>query len=231
MLLALALIASLGWSQERPSPRTINVSGTGEVYVAPDMATVTIGVETNAKTAKEAMDAANSATSALLKRLADLKIPREQIQTSRLQLMPIYENVQAGPGRQRTELTGYRATNMLTVRVFDLTLVGAVVDAVTASGSNRVQGIAFGLRNDKEARLRALAEAVASAREKAATIAKALGVSLGPVYEVQEGGVHVVPPPMDVAFTRMAAAESTPVEAGELRVSASVTLRYLIGGS
>ena len=107
-----------------------------------------------------------------------------------------------------------------------------MLDAGLAAGANRIEGIGFDLRDDAAARAGALEQAVREAREKAATIARALRVRLVEVLEASEGGVSVFTPTFEKAQVRMqamdSAAQGTPVASGQVSVSASVTLRYRI---
>ena len=116
-------------------------------------------------------------------------------------------------------------TSLESQQVDDLTKVGPVIDAGLGAGANTLDGVEFGLRNDEAARAQALADAAAKARSKAETLAKALGLRLGAILEVAEGGVTISPPPY-TKVGRMAMAElsaQTPVSAGQVGVEASVT--------
>jgi len=197
----------------------IVVTGNGESKADPDMATVTVGVQAQNANAKAAQEQVNRVATAI--RDAALKIvgDRKFLQTSNLSIYPQYG--------QNGRVTGYTASNTITVRVEDLTKVGDVVDAATSNGANRIDGIGFGLKNPKSARAESLKDAVADARSKAEAIASAMGVTLGAPLEVIEGGYNV---PMPMARMGMADAmemkAGAPVEAGQLSVGSSVTIRY-----
>jgi uncharacterized protein YggE len=225
ILLCCLLITGAGAAQaqdRKPDFPLLTVVGSGEVRARPDEATVRLGVVAQATNAGSAQADANAIIQRFLDRVRDLKVPRENVQTSQLTLSPIYR--QPAPGGE-PQVVGYRAQNTLAIRLQDLDLIGKVIDAGVAAGANQLEGIAFGLRNDTPARLRALREAVAEARQKAEVIADALGVRLGDAYEVDEGGARVIPPP--IQGRALAAGDaSTPVEPGQLVVNASVTIRY-----
>ena len=213
---------------------TISVRGDGQALVAPDEATVRLGVLAQAETARAAQEQVNRAAGAILDAIARLGVERERIQTSELRLNPVYAQERPRPdgGFVEPRIVGYQAANVVSVRLSKLDLVGPVVDAGLGAGANQVEGVSFGLRDDAKARATALTAAVAEARAKAQTIAAALGVRLGEVVEVVEGGVAVYEPrPM---FERMAmnadsSMAKTPVEAGQVGVDATVTVRYRIG--
>jgi len=211
----------------------LTVSGSGEARVAPDEANVRLGVIAQAPTARAAQDQVNRAAGAVLDAIRKLGIQAEDIQTSGLSLQPLYS--QGRPGteneNQAPRITGYQANNTVTVRIEDLTKVGPVIDAGLGAGANTLDGVDFGLRNDEAARSQALADAAVKARAKAQTLAKALGLRLGEILEVAEGGISISPPPYPRG-TMLRMAESsmadTPVSAGQVGVSASVTIRYRI---
>lgn len=211
---------------------SITVAGSGEMRVAPDLATVRLGVVSQQQSAREAQQDASRIAQAILAGVAALDVPREAVQTSQLILSPVYE--QPSPRQQQVptepRIVAYRASNVVSVRLEDLAKIGRVIDAAIEAGANQVEGVDFQLQDDREARQEALRRAVAEARSKARTMAEALGVTLGSVLDAREGGVSVEPPQF---ATRMFAMEArsadTPVSPGEITVSANVTLRYRIG--
>src|SRR5215213_10387934 len=91
-------------------------------------------------------------------------------------------------------MRGYEARNSVTVTLSDLTKVGSVIDAAAQAGANDVSGIAFTLRQDRQARDRALSEATQEAVSKARVIAQALGGRVVRILEVQEEGFQQRPP-------------------------------------
>lgn len=212
---------------------SITVSGSGEVRVAPDQASVQLGVVAQKENAGAAQQEASRIAQGILDAVAGLDVPREAVQTSQLVLTPVYE--QGGPRQQvptEPRIIAYRASNVVSVRLDDLEKIGPVIDAGIDAGANQVQGVHFQLEDDREAREEAMRRAVREARGKAAAMADALEVSLGPVLDASEGGVTIHRP--EYGQVRMMAMESqaadTPVAAGEITVSANVTLSYRIGG-
>ena len=122
---------------------TLNLSAYGETKVAPDMATITLGVMTQGKTAAEAMGANATRMAAVMASLHKAGIADKDIQTSNLNLSPQYRYVENAP----PILTGYQASNTVTITVHDLKRLGAAVDASVDAGANQVQGIGFGLED------------------------------------------------------------------------------------
>src|SRR6188768_376804 len=130
--------------QTQPS---LNLSASGEVKVAPDMATITFGVVTEAATAQEAMARNATQMTQVAAALRRAGIAERDIQTSGLNLSAQYDYVQNEPPKLR----GYQASNRVTVNINDLTQVGATADAVVAAGVNQINGIGFGLKDPSAA--------------------------------------------------------------------------------
>ncbi len=227
LLLFMVLLVPALRAQDHASIPTLSVTGTGEVRAQPDQAIVRLGVTQEGTTAREAQQKANSVAQAILTSLRQLGIDSKQIQTSQLTLYPVYTH--NGPEPVRSEpprIAGYRASNILSVTVDKIEQVGQVVDAGLKAGSNQVEGITFGLKDDTATRQQALTQAAGEARRKAETIAKALNVQLEGIHEVIEGGVSVMPVREMMMMARADA--STPVAPGEVTVNATLTVKYRI---
>ena len=219
----------------RPLP-ALTVAGRGEIRVAPDQATVRLGVEAHEASARAAQEAANRIVAAVLQAVRQVAGVRpEGIQTSELTLSPVYAPVprpQPGEAAQAPRVAGYQASNVVSITLEKLDQVGPLIDAGLAAGANRMEGIVFGLRHDEAARQAALRQAVAEAQQKAAVLAQALRMRLGEVLDIEEEGVAAAPPqPLSRMETmKMSqAAIGTPVSSGELVVTAGVVVRYRLG--
>ncbi len=201
----------------------ITVTGEGIVDVAPDMATISLGVTTSGATAKEAMDANSAALKAVMEQLTAAGIAPRDMQTSNLSLGPDYSKYDSSSGGTPG---AYVANNMLNIRVRDLTKVGEILDASITDGANTLNGISFGLAEPRPQMDEARKAAVADARARAQLLAEASGVALGPVIAVTDGGGYANPAPM---FRQEASADAVPVAGGELSVTANVTVTFGIG--
>lgn len=234
VLLLLSLAAAPATAHEDSMSSTpvpvLTVSANGESRVAPDEATVRLGVTAQATTAREAQDQVNRTAGAILEAVRKLGIPAERIQTSELNLGPVYGQGRPDRENQEPRIVGYQASNVVSVQVEQLDKVGPVIDAGLAAGANRLEGVMFGLRDDRKARAEALTSAVDAARVKADALARALKVRLVRILEVAEGGIAVTPQPFVRGRIAMetAAMADTPVSAGQVGVSASVTVRWEI---
>jgi uncharacterized protein YggE len=211
----------------QPAP-SLNLSAYGEVKAAPDMATITFGVQTEAVTAQEAMRDNAAQMTRVVAALRRAGVAERDIQTSGLNLSAQYDYVQNEPPKLR----GYQAVNRVTVVINDLTKVGATADAVVAAGVNQIDGISFGLKDPTAAENQARQLAVRNLQAKAQLYAQSLNVPLSGIRNLTEGGGYTPQPPMPMFAARamsMDRAESTPVAAGELTVRIDITGVYDIG--
>jgi uncharacterized protein len=223
------------WAQRNdvPPPPVIVVNGNSDVRVAPDEATVRIGIVRQANNAQVAQQQTNAVAQQITAALTKLGIRAADIQTSRLTLTPVYDNAVPRRGNEPPRIVAYNAQNVVSVTTTDLNLVGPVIDAGFNAGANQLEGVQFSLRDDLPAREQALKQAAIDGRKKAEAIAEALNLTLGGVLEVAEGGVSVMAKG-DTAYNVRsfeAAAVPAPVSPGELEVHASVTIRFLIGAA
>lgn len=202
-------------------PARVTVTGEGRSAAVPDLATVTLGVEVQAPTAKEAMSQNAERQQAVVGALKEAGVEPRDIQTSGLGLSA----VQDYPGEGKAPvITGYRASNTVTVRVRDLSSLGGLLDDLVNAGANEIRGIAFSREDSSDSEAMALEHAVENARSHAEAIAAASGMQLGPLVTIGEnssGGD--MPRPVMMRAMAESAGQSTPVESGELTVTAQVT--------
>jgi uncharacterized protein len=224
-VLAMALMLGLPAFAET-APATISVTGEGKVEIAPDMATLNLGVTTEADTAAAALKANSDGIAGALSRLKDAGIAERDLQTSGLTLNPRYDYGSSGG---EAKITGYIASNMVTVRVRDLAVLGQTLDAVVTDGANTLGGLSFGLQEPDSTMDEARRRAVADATHKATLYAEAAGVKLGRIMSIADQGNYGGPQPMMMAEARFAKdAGSVPVASGELTVGATVAVTYEI---
>ena len=202
---------------------TFNLSAYGETRVAPDMASISLGVVTDGKTAAEALAANAARMTAVMASLRKAGIADKDIQTSNLSLNPQYRYVENQP----PVLTGYQVSNQATVTVRDLKRLGAAVDATVGAGANQVNGISFGLADPTGAENAAREAAVKALSAKADLYARATGYRVSRLVSLSEGGGYSQPQPAPMYAVRAQMKESsTPVAGGELNVRIDVTALY-----
>jgi uncharacterized protein YggE len=202
---------------------TLSLSAYGEVKATPDMATISLGVQTQAPSAARAMQANAERMSQVVAVLKKAGIEAKDIQTSGLNLGAQYDY----QPNQAPRLNGYQASDQVTVRVEDLARLGPALDAVVSAGANQVNGIAFGLKDPKAAEDEARRRAVQALQAKAELYAGAAGYRVGRLVNISEGGGYSPRPMQVMAGLPMAAKGAvTPVEAGELDVRIDITGLY-----
>ncbi|MDB5471698.1 MAG: hypothetical protein JWR84_3258 [Caulobacter sp.] len=203
---------------------TLNLSAYGETRQAPDMATITLGVTTEAPSASEAMRLNAERMTGVIASLKKAGIDPRDIQTSGLNLNPQYVYVENQPPK----LTGYQAANTVTIVVRDLKRLGNVVDASVNSGATNVGGISFGIEDSSASEDKARLEAVKALQAKANLYARSLGYRVARLVSFSESGGYAPQPP--VVYASFARAEKmdagTPVEAGQLKVRIDVSATF-----
>lgn len=227
--LVFACVAALAAFPARADDtRSLTVEGRGEAQGKPDLATITLGVVTQGKTSAEAMEANARIASGLLTQLRERGIADRDLMTVGLSLMPDY--VQDKDRTSAPKIAGYRAMNRLSVRLRDLTKIGAVLDMATAAGVNDINGPVFGVADPQALQDEARKKAVADARRVAELYALSLGVKLGPVRDmVDNGSNRPQPEPRMLRGAPAAMAASVaPIEGGEMNAVASITVTYEI---
>ncbi len=211
-------------------PAGITVVGEGQVYAVPDIARVNFGVETTGDTAKAAMDQNSQQLNQVIAKLKSLGVGDREIQSNGLSVYPVYEQKSPQPEPTNTppRIVGYRASNSVTVTISDLSKAPDVLDGVIAAGANNVSGLSFSIRDDSQLRQQALGEAGKQAQAKAKVVADSLGVKIVSVASASED-VSISSPPMPLAARAAASsADSVPVAAGEMTVTARLQVTYNI---
>lgn len=237
LLGALALAAAAGpaaahdhSSAMQPAGTVLQLSATHEINSAPDIATLSAGVVTDAPTAKQAMADNAREMNRVFEALKRAGVKSKDMQTSGLNLSARYDYKRDQPPR----LIGYQAQNMLMIRLRDLGAVGATLDALVDAGVNQVNGPDFGLDNPESAQDEARVAAMKKARARAELYAAAAGLKVGRILTISENaGYAPSPMPKMMARAAMDMAESapTPVAPGEVSINATVNVTFeLVNG-
>ena len=211
----------------QPAARALTrvvVSGDAVVQAEPDTAVVTLAVVTQNANASEAQGENASKTDAVVRAVRAAAGQGAEVRTSGYSLQPQYAYKEGAP----PTITSYIARNAVTVTLGELARVGRVIDAASGAGANSIDGLAFTLRRDEQARERALSEATREAAAKARVIAQTLGGRVVRVVEVQEGGTYRPPVPREYDSAQVMSMKqanvATPIESGTLEIRAEVQL-------
>lgn len=210
---------------ELPVP-VIRVSGEGEMYLAPDIAVVTLGVVREEDTARAALDANSEAMKSVVAAMKEAGIEGKDLQTSRFSIQPryIYPKTKRDGQQEAPRIVGYTVSNQLTIRIRDLSKLGSILDTAIGLGVNNDGNIQFTNDDPSAAISTARENAMKDARKRADTLASAAGVKLGQILEISENFSKPRPVPMgrSMKTAEFAAQSSVPVEAGENRYSVTV---------
>ena len=206
---------------DAPNQRAITVNGEGEASAAPDVAYVTVGVQTQSATAAAAVAENSRRMAAVLDAMRARGLGSRDLQTSGLSVSPQLDREQ--------QLTGYQAVNNVIITVNEVDRAGELLDAALAAGGNRIGGLRFGIRDSAALHEQALADAVRVARARADALAGAMGLRIVGVASVAESTVSAPQPRAAVASSAAVpgAAPPPPVESGELRVTVQVRASFL----
>ncbi|HEX3363638.1 SIMPL domain-containing protein [Phenylobacterium sp.] len=202
---------------------TLNLAAQGETKAAPDMAAIGLGVTAEGPTAAQALSDNAARMSRVLAALKAAGIADKDIRTSGLNLNAQYAYAQG----QAPRLTGYQATNQVSVTVRNLARLGAAVDATVGAGADQVNGVTFGLADPTAAENTAREAAVRALQAKAELYARATGYRIARLVSLSEGGSSDGPrPPVPMMAMARAQKVETPVAPGELDIRIEIAGVY-----
>ena len=214
--------------------KTISVTGTATSSVQPDQLNISFGVETQQKTAKEALDSNSIAMNNVIEAIRTAGVTDDEIGTSNFSIYPIYDGYEEPLTKRWTqELKGYQITNTITVKTFNLTLAADIIDAAVNAGTNRVDSVSFTLSPEKHMQLKdeLIEQAIQNAKTKAEKALTPLDYSVVGVKSVSlsEFGIPVPTPMFNMAFDEgMAVRSSTPVFSSSQDVTSTANVVFLI---
>lgn len=201
---------------------TVSVSGNGVVTIAPDTASVVVGVNIIEATLSSAQEKATTQMTAVLDALKKAGIAEKDIQTINYSVNIIQSYDQNGtPG----VIKGFQVSNQVSVTIRDISKLGSILDTVVAQGANAIYGISFSVGDPSTAASQARTLAVKNAKKKADELAAAAGMKVGRVLSITE---TTSPSPAPVAYGRAEASANAavPVQPGTTTVSVDVQVTY-----
>ena len=214
----------------------LSTSGTAMVKVNPDKVSITIGVETRGETAEEAAAANVKLMEKVLAALKTLGIADDQISTNWYNVYPMYEwksppcieiYPQPPECQPKNEITGYSASNSITVTVNADEDVGAVIDTAVAAGATNVNGAYFFVSTERQEEIRSslIADAIANARSRADKVAEAVNMEITGVKSINLNEVYF---PIFYKEFAQANGTSTPILPGQQEISMTVQVTFLM---
>jgi uncharacterized protein len=232
LILAVAAVGAVSAaSDSTDNDKVIHSTGTGNVIGTPDRAQVTFSVQTENTDVKQAQADNAVKMTKVIDALVASGIPRDALKTTGYNIYPIYED---SKGILAPKIKTYQVTNTLTVTLHDVSKTGEVIDIAVANGINQANSIQFMLSDAQSQvlRTRALQDAVTRARADADTVAGAMGTAIIGVKNADISAGYY--PVMfqnyqyDAVGASMKSSAPTPVQAGDITVSATVTITYNI---
>lgn len=229
--LALAAASAPALAQTAPVPvqtvvgTVLEVSAQGESRRTPDIATISAGVVTQAQDAQGAMRENAARMDRVIAALKRAGIADRDVRTSNISLQPQYRYANNEP----PVITGYQASNTVTVRFRDISKAGAVLDALVATGANQINGPDLGLDNPAAALDEARVDAMSKARARAELYARAAGLKVKRILSISESMYEMPRPPVPVLMRAqgMAAdAAESKILPGEQALSVNVQVRF-----
>jgi uncharacterized protein YggE len=213
-------------AETNTSVNGITVEGMGRVTISPDLATITVAVQAQATTAAEAQAKASASMTKVIAAVKGQGVADADIATQWISLEPQYDY--KSDGSSAPKLTGYLASQSLSVKVRAIANVGPIIDSAVAGGANQVSGISFSLADPSGAATQARSAAIANAKARATELAQAAGVSLGAAVSIVELSA---PNPIPYQYERAAQAAdgATPVQPGTLEIEVDVQVTFAIG--
>ncbi|MEZ0496000.1 SIMPL domain-containing protein [Sphingomonas sp. IW22] len=229
VMLMIAATSSPALAQEAtpilPDAALLDVVAEGRTTRVPDMAVINAGVVTQSETAAAALSANAARMDKVLSALKRAGVSERDIQTATIALNPQYRYGENVP----PVITGYQASNRVSIRFRDVAKSGAILDALVREGANQIDGPNLTLAQPDAAMDEARADAIARARSRAELYAKAAGMRVERIASISEGSSGSMPRPM-MMVSRMDAAPApeTAIAAGEQDVTATVTVRFVL---
>jgi uncharacterized protein len=228
-VLVLAVPAAAQDMRHMAPERSVTTSGQASVRLAPDRAWVTVGIEARAQKPQEAQKQAAEVMRRIQMQLEAIGIPADAIRTVSFNLHADWDY-----SNNRRTLRGYVVSNLVEVKVDDLTKVAEVLDRSIASGGNTIHGVRWDLQHRDKVERDALRQAVEDAKQRAEVAVAAAGATLGPVLRINEQR-QGQPRPMDMLQRQEMAATAaappqTPISPGEIEIRSTVTVVFSIAG-
>lgn len=206
-------------------PKEINVNGEGKTFAKPDIATVSLGMNTQGLKSQEVVDRNNEVMQKVIDAVKGLGVDEKDIQTTAYNLMPLYDYTERG-----RVFKGYSLDQQVRVKIRNFDIISDVLDKATSLEANTVGDLQFTVDDMEQFRAEARAKAIAQAREKATTLANQAGLSLGRLVNISEGYNSFPPVPYGVGFGGADLKETVApsIETGQLEITSTVTLTYRV---
>ena len=223
--LLVTMLAATGAAARDTSPRTITVTGQGEVLAAPDYGTIDVGVTTSATTVAAALQQNNAEMTRMVASVKKAGVAETDMQTTQFSVAPQHPRTERG-GEDYSKVIGYSVSNRVTVTVRKIPLLAQVIDAASQAGANSVGSVVFQVKDRDALKDQARTQAMRDARRQAQILAAAEGLTVGKAITISTamrefGFAGQIAPPAPAPVP-----QGTPILPGQITVSASATVEY-----
>lgn len=207
----------------------ITISAIGEVYADPDIAALTLGIQTDGKDVKTITQKNTETMNKIIDGVKGLGVEAKDIQTAQYSVSPQYNWTQD----EGQVLEGYRITQNIDLKIRDFAKIGDILGVATENGANIVSDLKFSIEDEEKAKTQAREKAIAAAKAKAQIIAGQAGIKLGDIINVYEDYSYAPvayssAKTMNEASSMGAGRETAQIESGEQKVQITINLVYRI---
>ena len=222
-----AFAQSMTHAEQSSDSTTLSLSTEAEASAAPDIASISTGVTSRANTSDAAMSDNAQRMQKLMQAIKAAGIAEKDVQTSGIMLQPqtVYEEGKA------PRIEGYEARNTVSLKVRDLSKLGAVIKALADQGADQINGPSFSIDDPEPLYDQARATALKTAQERAKSYADRLGLKVRRIVSISEGrsGRVVAMPMMRMTAMKASADMAPPVSVGESSVSINLDVKFELG--
>jgi uncharacterized protein YggE len=212
----------------------LSVRGMGTIFAKPDQVSMTVGVTAQNKSAEAALEENSKRMRAIISAMKKLGLKDKEYSTQQFQVHPVWESRPRNASHDwRAEIIAFRVSNSLMIKSGKLKLAGDIIADAMAAGANQVNGIHFGLADPRQYREQAIAAAMKTAREDADNLAKAAGMKITGVIQLQLDDAATTPVfvqehAMMRSAVAMDMAMAPPIQSGDVEVNATVTASFSV---
>lgn len=209
----------------------LTLSAQATIQKPSDELQLKVGVVTLGDRAQSALSDNTQKMHAIIASLEAAGISKDEYETGQFSITPTYTPYPKDPpSNWKPSINGYEVSNSVIIRTSKLDIAGKLIDAANKAGANSISDLHFGLHNPRIHWTEALNAAVENAFTDAKAIAAASGVNLVRIMSISLDNTHLVHPQVNTAYLKMSAegGSAPPIEPGDVKISANVTLVYEI---
>lgn len=207
------------------TPQTMRISASGKVTAVPDLAIVTLGVESQGTDAVDVKNKNNQKMNQIINFIKQQGVDEKDLQTTGFYASPRYNYVNG-----QNNLIGYQASQSVTIKIKGIDKSQAqlekILDGAVNNGANDVQGVVLSFLDTDVLKQSARKQAIEKAKQKAEELADESGLRLGRVINVVEGASDYPAPGPMASFAVRNKSIAPNIEPGSQEVTETVSLIF-----